>query len=187
MNTAAGWSCCFPHRSCDRAVAKSGTVHYRVTVTKLRRNVCQRCTSYISRNLSKTNQSPGTSQDSGGFSRTPDWIRTSDLQSRSLTLYPTELRARSLIMIAQSDWVVKVFCRERNDESGVVRSAMRCVFSLMNPTCRQSMVSCGRIQPPLHDTKSLQFLPFRACCGIMNLHFMKGDDAAHGPQGLYRD
>ena len=24
---------------------------------------------------------------------TPDWIRTSDLQSRSLTLYPTELRA----------------------------------------------------------------------------------------------
>ena len=25
---------------------------------------------------------------------TPDWIRTSDLQSRSLTLYPTELRAR---------------------------------------------------------------------------------------------
>ena len=26
---------------------------------------------------------PGTSQDSGGFSRTPDWIRTSDLQSRS--------------------------------------------------------------------------------------------------------
>ena len=28
----------------------------------------------------------------GGFG-TPDWIRTSDLQSRSLTLYPTELRA----------------------------------------------------------------------------------------------
>ena len=36
------------------------------------------------------------------FRGTPDWIRTSDLQSRSLTLYPTELRARSLIMIAQS-------------------------------------------------------------------------------------
>ena len=31
----------------------------------------------------KTNQSPGISQDSGGFSCTPDWIRTSDLQSRS--------------------------------------------------------------------------------------------------------
>lgn len=25
---------------------------------------------------------------------TPDWIRTGGLQSRSLTLYPTELRAR---------------------------------------------------------------------------------------------
>ena len=32
---------------------------------------------------------------------TPDWIRTSDLQSRSLTLYPTELRARSPIILAQ--------------------------------------------------------------------------------------
>ena len=83
VNTAAGWSCCFPHRSCDRAVAKSGTVHYRVTVTKLRRNVRPPCTSYIFHANSKTNQSPGTSQDSGGFSRTPDWIRTSDLQSRS--------------------------------------------------------------------------------------------------------
>ena len=88
-------------RSCDRAVAKSGTVHYRVTVTKLRRNVRPPCTSYIFHANSKTNQSPGTSQDSGGFSRTPDWIRTSDLQSRSLTLYPTELRARSPIILAQ--------------------------------------------------------------------------------------
>ena len=31
---------------------------------------------------------------------TPDWIRTSDLQSRSLTLYPTELRARSYNILA---------------------------------------------------------------------------------------
>ena len=30
------------------------------------------------------------------FFGTPDWIRTSDLQSRSLTLYPTELRAHIL-------------------------------------------------------------------------------------------
>ena len=31
---------------------------------------------------------------------TPDWIRTSDLQSRSLTLYPTELRAHMHFEIA---------------------------------------------------------------------------------------
>ena len=35
--------------------------------------------------LTKTNQSPGTTQVSGGFSCTPDWIRTSNLQSRSST------------------------------------------------------------------------------------------------------
>ncbi len=34
----------------------------------------------------------------GFFSGTPDWIRTSGLQSRSLSLYPTELRARILLL-----------------------------------------------------------------------------------------
>ena len=44
---------------------------------------------------------------------TPDWIRTSDLQSRSLTLYPTELRARSPIILAQKHRKIKgvrLFC-----------------------------------------------------------------------------
>ena len=47
-------------------------------------DVCRTCTSYTFRVSSKTNQSPGTSQDSGGFSCTSNWIRTSVLQSRSL-------------------------------------------------------------------------------------------------------
>ena len=136
MNTAAGWSCCFPHRSCDRAVAKSGTVHYRVTVTKLRRNVCQRCTSYISRNLSKTNQSPGTSQDSGGFSCTPDWIRTSDLQSRSLTLYPTELRARSHIILAQKRRKIKGYRTFFSLSSFAAEWRMACVCCII-PFCHR--------------------------------------------------
>ena len=38
---------------------------------------------------------------------TPDWIRTSDLQSRSLTLYPTELRARSHIILTQKRRKIK--------------------------------------------------------------------------------
>ena len=43
---------------------------------------------------------------------TPDAIRTHDLQSRSLTLYPTELRAHkfeSLYIIAQKNKKAKVF------------------------------------------------------------------------------
>ena len=41
----------------------------------------------------------------------PDWIRTSGLQSRSLTLYPTELRALiSLIILPQQGRIVKRKC-----------------------------------------------------------------------------
>ena len=44
--------------------------------------------------LFRMQRSPGTSQDSGGSSCTPDWIRTSDLQSRSgkNTIYFNGLR-----------------------------------------------------------------------------------------------
>ena len=40
-------------------------------------------------------------------SGTPDWIRTSDLQSRSLTLYPTELRARGEDILPQTRGKIK--------------------------------------------------------------------------------
>ena len=41
----------------------------------------------------------------------PDWIRTSGLQSRSLTLYPTELRALiSLTILPQQGRIVKRKC-----------------------------------------------------------------------------
>lgn len=36
---------------------------------------------------------PESIDNTGFFNGTPDGIRTHDLQSRSLTLYPTELRA----------------------------------------------------------------------------------------------
>ena len=51
--------------------------------------------------IPKYKKSPEPRKIPGSFLCTPDWIRTSDLQSRSLTLYPTELRARSFIIIAQ--------------------------------------------------------------------------------------
>ena len=51
--------------------------------------------------IPKYKKSPEPRKIPGTFLCTPDWIRTSDLQSRSLTLYPTELRARSPIILAQ--------------------------------------------------------------------------------------
>ena len=48
--------------------------------------------SYLSPKQSNT---PEPRKIPGSFLCTPDWIRTSDLQSRSLTLYPTELRVGS--------------------------------------------------------------------------------------------
>ena len=39
-----------------------------------------------------------------GFFGTPDAIRTHDLQSRSLTLYPTELQAHMENLILRSDF-----------------------------------------------------------------------------------
>ena len=41
-------------------------------------------------------EKPLKSFDFNGFFRVPDWIRTSGLQSRSLTLYPAELRVHIL-------------------------------------------------------------------------------------------
>ena len=63
--------------------------------------------------IPKYKKSPEPRKIPGIFRGTPDWIRTSDLQSRSLTLYPTELRARSPIILAQKHRKIKgvrLFC-----------------------------------------------------------------------------
>ena len=49
-----------------------------------------------------THTTQGTTKEGHAFARPslfgmPDWSRTSGLQSRSLTLYPTELRAHILL------------------------------------------------------------------------------------------
>ena len=54
---------------------------------------------------------PGSLALPGIFSCTPGRSRTCDLQSRSLTLYPTELRALiSLIILPQQGRIVKRKC-----------------------------------------------------------------------------
>ena len=70
-------------------------------------NVRTPCTAYIFRYLSDNRKIPQPFDLTRIAGSTPDWIRTSDLQSRSLTLYPTELRARSHIILAQKRRKIK--------------------------------------------------------------------------------
>lgn len=59
----------------------------------------------------KCTKIPGSLALPGIFSYTPGRSRTCDLQSRSLTLYPTELRALiSLIILPQQGRIVKRKC-----------------------------------------------------------------------------
>lgn len=61
---------------------------------------------------------PGSLALPGIFSCTPGRSRTCDLQSRSLTLYPTELRALiSLIILPQQGRIVKRKCGINHGES----------------------------------------------------------------------
>ena len=78
----------------------------------------------------KCTKIPGSLTLPGIFSCTPGRSRTCDLQSRSLTLYPTELRALiSLIILPQQGRIVKRKCgkiagRDRK-ESGKVSARAR--------------------------------------------------------------
>lgn len=66
---------------------------------------------------------PGSLALPGIFSCTPGRSRTCDLQSRSLTLYPTELRALiSLIILPQQGRIVKRKCGINHGE-GIERES----------------------------------------------------------------
>ena len=55
--------------------------------TPEKKKIREKCFSFPNKKI------PQPLANQGIAGSTPDWIRTSDLQSRSLTLYPTELRA----------------------------------------------------------------------------------------------
>ena len=62
-------------------------------------------------------KTPETFTASRVFTGTPDAIRTHDLQSRSLTLYPAELRARTGNIVLGKPMFVKGFASVRLDGS----------------------------------------------------------------------
>ena len=71
----------------------------------------------------KCTKIPGSLALPGIFSCTPGRSRTCDLQSRSLTLYPTELRALiSLIILPQQGRIVKRKCGINHGE-GIERES----------------------------------------------------------------
>ena len=71
----------------------------------------------------KCTKNPGSLALPGIFSCTPGRSRTCDLQSRSLTLYPTELRALiSLIILPQQGRIVKRKCGINHGE-GIERES----------------------------------------------------------------
>ena len=71
----------------------------------------------------KCTKIPGSLELPGIFSCTPGRSRTCDLQSRSLTLYPTELRALiSLIILPQQGRIVKRKCGINHGE-GIERES----------------------------------------------------------------
>ncbi len=73
----------------------------------------------------KCTKIPGSLTLPGIFSCTPGRSRTCDLQSRSLTLYPTELRALiSLIILPQQGRIVKWKCGKIAGK-GIERKAER--------------------------------------------------------------
>ena len=73
----------------------------------------------------KCTKIPGSLALPGIFSCTPGRSRTCDLQSRSLTLYPTELRALiSLIILPQQGRIVKRKCGKIAGK-GIERKAER--------------------------------------------------------------
>src|SRR5699024_9497927 len=85
-----------------------------------------------------------------GFSGVPDWIRTSGLQSRSLSLYPTELRAHAKDIVPSTGRFVKgdersfhaLLCQPCQAHNALARKTQRAMWAMA--ACLFVSVAHGR-------------------------------------------
>ena len=111
--------------------------------------------------IPKYKNSPEPRKIPGSFLCTPDWIRTSDLQSRSLTLYPTELRARSLIIVAHKGGKIKGFgrfclmslCEEETRKSVLLRCIKPFCHNCVTRRARKALILLGLWGAACHDRR----------------------------------